>query len=259
MASKRVWRVAGLVAAGLLLVAAIAAIAFAWWALTPYGPDEEALAALESDDVVTVEQTDSAWVFSPTFSESRMGVVLYPGGRVDARAYAPLAREIAEQGYLVAITPMPLNLAVFAPDKAQEVIDEYPGMMAWAVGGHSLGGTMAARYANANRDTVDALALLASYPADDDDMSDSEFAAVTIYGSKDGVLDEEDFEAATPLLPPDTSFVPIEGGNHAQFGNYGEQAGDGEATILAEDQRWVTVTAMAEMLNPIRRRIPRAE
>jgi pimeloyl-ACP methyl ester carboxylesterase len=259
MASKRIWRIVGFVAAGLLLVVAIAAIAFTWWALTPYGPDEAALEALVSDDIVTVEETDSAWTFSPASDAPRMGVVLYPGGRVDARAYAPLARELAEQGYLVAITPMPLNLAVFAPDRAQDVVDEYPEMMAWAVGGHSLGGTMAARYANANRDTVEALALLASYPAGGDDMSDSELAALTIYGTKDGVLNEDNFEEATPLLPPETRFVPIEGGNHAQFGNYGEQAGDGEATILAEDQRWVTVTAMAEMLNPIRRRLPRAE
>ncbi len=245
-----------IVAAVVLLTLALAAGGFFWWALTPLGPDAEALAALESDDVVAVTESDSAWLFSPADDEPQLGLVLYPGGRVDPRSYAPLARELAERGYLVAITPMPLNLAVLDPDAAQAVIDEHPDIITWTIGGHSLGGSMAARFANANRDTIHGLALMAAYPASSDDMSDAEFESVSIYGDRDGVLSADNFTETIPQMPPGTRFVEIEGGNHAQFGNYGPQPGDLEAAIPSEDQRWETVMAIGEMLLPLRRRAP---
>ena len=256
MALGRTWKVVAIVAAAIALVLVLAIGVFVWWALTPLGPDEEALAALESDEIVTVAETDSAWVFTPTDDEPHVGFVFYPGGRVDPRSYAPLARELAEKGYLVAITPMPLNLAVLDSGKAQAVIDANPQVITWTIGGHSLGGSMAASFANANRATIDGIALLASYPAGDDDMSDAEFASVSIYGSRDGVLDEEKFSESIPQMPTGARFVAIEGGNHAQFGNYGPQPGDLDAAILAEDQRWEAVQAIGEMLMPLRRRTP---
>lgn len=256
MAASRTWRRVAIVAAVALLALALAAGGFLWWALTPLGPDAEALAALESDDVVDVTESDSAWLFSPTDDEPLLGLVLYPGGRVDPRSYAPLARELAERGYLVAITPMPLNLAVLDPDAAQAVIDEHPDIMTWTIGGHSLGGSMAARFANANRDTIQGLALMAAYPAGSDDMSDAEFESVSIYGDRDGILSADNFTETIPQMPPGTRFVEIEGGNHAQFGNYGPQPGDLEAAIPSEDQRWETVMAIGEMLLPLRRRAP---
>lgn len=241
-------------AAVVVLAVLLAVGGFLWWALTPYGPDDDALAALESDEFVIVEQTDAAWVFTPTDEKPHVGLVIYPGGRVDARAYAPLAREISEMGYLVAVPPMPLNLAVLAPGTARDVMDANPGIVTWAVGGHSLGGSMAARFANENRGDVSGLALIASYPASSDDMADVGFDVVSIYGSRDGVLDEESFSEAVPLLPSVTRYIAIDGGNHAQFGNYGPQAGDRDAAIKPEDQRWQTVTAIGEMLIPLRHR-----
>jgi predicted alpha/beta-hydrolase family hydrolase len=236
-----------------LLALVLAAAGFIWWALTPLGPDDEALAALESDDIVEVTQTEAAWEFSPVGEEPHVALVLYPGGRVDARSYAPLAREIAERGYLVAITPMPLNLAVFDPGAAQAVIDEHQEIITWTIGGHSLGGTMASSFAAGNPETIQALALMASYPAGGDDMSESDLTAISIYGDRDGILNADNFQEAIPLLPSDTRFIGITGGNHAQFGNYGPQPGDLEAAIPAEDQRWETVIAIGEMLLPLRR------
>lgn len=254
MKLTKTWRRIAIGAAIIVLALLLAAGGFVWWALTPYGPDEVALAALESDEYVVVQETDAAWVFTPADEEPSVGLVIYPGGRVDPRAYAPLAREISEMGYLVAIPPMPLNLAVLAPDSAQDVIDANPEIVTWTVGGHSLGGSMAARFANANRNDIYGLALIASYPASSDDLSDVDFDVVSIYGSRDGVLDEESFSESVPLLPPRTRFVSIEGGNHAQFGNYGPQSGDLDAAIKAEDQRWQTVTTIGEMLIPLRHR-----
>jgi pimeloyl-ACP methyl ester carboxylesterase len=234
-------------------VAVVAAGAFVWWAETPYEPTGTALLALESDSEIAVVPGDDFIVFRPTGDEAYVGVILYPGGRVDFRAYAPLAREIALHGYLVAIVDMPLNLAVFDANRADRVIAEYPDVVAWVVGGHSLGGAMASTYAENHPDRVAGLLLLAAYPPSNVDLTDNqELEAVSIYGTSDGVLSEETANAAVDLLPDSTTYVPIEGGNHAQFGDYGPQSGDNPATIDGDDQRYRAANAIALKLRPLR-------
>lgn len=241
------------IAVALLLgVLAIAAGGFAAWALTPLGPAEDALDALESDDVILVEQSEAGYEFRARDESPTVGLVLYPGGRVDVRSYAPLARETAMHGYLVVLVPMRLNLAVLSPDRADAVIERHPEIVMWAVGGHSLGGAMAARYAAANPHATDALVLLAAYPPESTDLSGSDIAVTSVYGSFDGLLDAETFNAATKRLPPDTVYVDLQGGNHAQFGSYGPQRGDNPAAMPPDDQLWHTVNAIAEMLRPLR-------
>lgn len=240
--------------AGALALAAAASAAFALWALTPMGPGETALRALESDEVVSVYHADEGWVFSPADDEPRVGFILYPGGRVDARSYAPLAREIASRGYLVVLQPMTLNLAVTSPDRASRAIDAHPEIELWAIGGHSLGGAMAADYAASHPDDIAGLALLAAYPPDNADLSDAAVEAVSVYGTLDGVLDERRFQDATALLPRETRYIAIQGGNHAQFGDYGEQPGDNPATISADDQLYEAADAIVSMLLPLRMR-----
>ena len=228
-------------------------VGFLVWALTPYGPDEAAAAALVSDEYVSVEETEDGWVvFTPEGDVPRVGLVLYPGGRVDPRAYAPLAREVADRGYLVVVPPMTLNLAVLSPDRADEVIAAYPEIDSWAMAGHSLGGSMAARYTLENTGTIGALTLLASYPGSADDLSDIDIDAVSAYGTRDGILDPDTFTESVDLLPHDAAFVEIEGGNHAQFGSYGPQAGDAGATISAEDQQWEAADAIGLAMRPLR-------
>jgi pimeloyl-ACP methyl ester carboxylesterase len=230
----------------LVVLLGVGMAAFIIWALTPLGPGEEALAALQSDSAVTV--TTEPWLtFTPTGIAPTTGFVLYPGGRVDPRSYAPPARAIAEQGYLVVITPMPFNLAVFASDRAEEVIAAHPEIQHWAVGGHSLGGAMAASYLYNTGTNEDGLALWAGYPANNNSLADRMLPATSIYGTRDGVSSQT-FEATRALLPPDAVFVPIEGGNHAQFGDYGPQPGDNPATISAEEQQAQTVAATVELL-----------
>jgi pimeloyl-ACP methyl ester carboxylesterase len=210
----------------------------------------EALAALQSDDAVRVE-ADPWLVFRPAGDEATTGLILYPGGRVDPRAYAPAARALAQEGYLVAIVPMPLNLAFFAPGRAAEVMVAFPGIDSWAIGGHSLGGAMAANYAHDNPEAVRGLVLWASYPAGSDDLSGGRIAASSIYGTRDGVATQEEIDASHALLPPDTDWVAIEGGNHAQFGWYGPQSGDNEATISREEQQSQIVSATLELLRQL--------
>ena len=118
---------------------------------------------MESDGAVQVDST--RWLtFQPRGSNPKTGFIVYPGGLVDPRAYAPESRAIAARGYLVVIVPMPLNFAIIAPDRAADVIAAYPAVQAWAIGGHSLGGVAAARFIHYHPGAVRGLVLWASYP-----------------------------------------------------------------------------------------------
>ena len=220
---------------GVLVVVILAGGAFVVWAETPLGPMPEAVAALQSDAAVDV-QTEPWLVFTPVGQKPTAGLIFYPGGRVDARSYAPPARSIAAQGYLVVIPPAPLNLAVFAPDVAGDVMAAHPEIERWFVGGHSLGGAMAASFAFNNPDDVAGLVLWASYPAGNNDFSQRpDFPILSVFGSVDMGL--EGIEASRSLLASTVQWMEIEGGNHAQSGWYGPQPGDPDATIPREAQQ----------------------
>ncbi len=230
------------------LVLVLAFGGFVVWASTAATPMPEALAALQSDEQVGVH-TGPWLVFRPIEGNPTVGLILYPGDRVDPRAYAPTGGALAQEGYLVVIVPMPLNLAVFAPDRAAEIMAAFPEIDRWAVGGHSLGGAMSARFAYQSPETVQGLVLWAAYPASRDDLSGHALTVTSIYGTRDGVATEDKIAASRPLLPLDTSWVAIEGGNHAQFGWYGPQSGDKTATISREEQQKQIVAATLTLLS----------
>jgi hypothetical protein len=234
-----------LVVVAILLVIGVGG--FVAWASDTSQPMPEALAALQSDAQVKVEQ--GQWiVFQPVMTEPATGLIFYPGGKVDARAYAPAAHAIAAQGYLVVITPMPLNLAVFGIDKASDVIKAFPGVKRWAIGGHSLGGSMAASFAYKHPQAIQGLVFWASYPADSDNMSERDLVVASIYATNDGLATAAKIDHSRALVPANTTWVRIEGGNHAQFGWYGQQSGDGQATISREAQQEQTITATLKLL-----------
>jgi pimeloyl-ACP methyl ester carboxylesterase len=233
---------------GLLVVAILAAAGFVAWAETPLGPALEALAALESDSQVTVDQSDGFITFTPTDQPTTVGFIFYPGGRVDARSYAAPLREIASRGYLVILAPVRLNLAFFDINVAAPAFDAHPEIQHWAIGGHSLGGVAAALFAR-DHAQIAGLVFWASYPADDS-LKESQLRVLSIYGTNDmagaGTFDEKD-----ALMPADIQYVVIEGGNHSQFGDYGFQPGDNEATISRADQQAQTVEAVVEFLETL--------
>lgn len=232
-----------------LLLAGVAA--FVIWGETPARPMPEALSALQSDAQVTVS-SDRWLVFRPVAAQPDTGLVFYPGGRVDYRAYAPAARQIAAQGYLVVIVDMPLNLAVLDAGAAADVLAAYPEIAHWAVGGHSLGGAMAANFAWKNPTAVNGLVLWAAYPASGDDLSASGLRVVSIYGVRDGLATGDKIDASRALLPADTMWVRIEGGNHAQFGWYGDQAGDNPAIITRQQQQQQIITSTIGLLESLK-------
>lgn len=229
-----------------LVVLLLAVGGFVIWANTPLAATSEALAALETDDQVEVAQINGWYVFNVWGQTPTTGFIFYPGGRVDPRAYASHLRAIAAQGYRVVLVPMPLNLAVFGMNAASDVIRAFPEVQRWAVGGHSLGGAMAARFVQANPGAAQGLVLWASYP--DVDLSQSGVKAVSIYGTNDAVAQQGTVEDAASRLPVDAQFVPIEGGNHSQFGWYGLQPGDNAAAVTPQQQQAEIVRATARLL-----------
>lgn len=242
------WLMRGLLGFGIL--AALTLGGSLLWLGIPVGPMPDVQVALQSDD--QVEVLDGNWlVFRPKGINPDTGLIFYQGSRVATRSYAPAAHAIAAKGFLVVIPQMPLNQAVFAPDTAAEVIGRYPAVQHWAIGGHSLGGAMAARFAYQNQDVIQGLVLWASYPASSDNLSSSTMQAVSISGTLDGLATPEKIAASRALLPSDTLWIAIDGGNHAQFGWYGDQPGDHPATILREKQQAQTIEATITLLKNI--------
>lgn len=236
---------------GLLAVTVLSAFGFLLWAETPAQPTDIAMQALKSDSQVTVTQYTDYILFEPAAQRTTTGFIFYPGGRVDYRAYAPVLRRIAEQGYFVALVKMNLNLAFFEVNAADDVIAAYPQIERWGIGGHSLGGVAAALYTKDHLDVIRAIVFWASYPADDS-LRDSNVLVTSIYGTNDGLSTPAKIEASRALLPAHTQYIAIEGGNHGQFGSYGTQAGDRVAAISAEEQ-WdqiaeATVRMLASLL-----------
>jgi hypothetical protein len=226
-------------------------VGFVIWGSTPAQPMPEALTALQSD--VQVNITNGKWLtFQPAGEQPSTGLIIYPGGRVDYRAYAPAAQSIASQGYVVVIVPMPLSLAVFKPGAAADVIAVHPEIKYWAVGGHSLGGAMAASFVYTHPAAVEGLVLWASFPAASNDLSDSAVRVLSISGTLDGLSTPTKIAASRLLLPAGTTWVPIQGGDHAQFGWYGPQAGDNAASITRQEQQAQIVQATVDFLSGLK-------
>ena len=175
------------------------------------------------------------------------GLIFYPGGKVENTAYAPLLHDLAEDGILCVLVKMPCNLAVLDMNAADSIPERFSEVTDWYIGGHSLGGAMAASYSAKHTDELDGLVLLAAYSTAD--LTDSGLRVYSTYGSEDGVLNREKYEADRINLPQDTTETIIDGGCHAGFGSYGAQNGDGTPTISAEEQQQQTADALAAWMN----------
>lgn len=213
-----------------------------------YSAGRTSLDALISDNTVTVTIEKNKYiVFSPAEPETpTAGLIFYPGGKVDYEAYAPLMRTLAENGFLCILLHMPLNLAVLDINAADGYPEQYPDIEHWYIGGHSLGGAMAASYVKKHTEEYDGLILLAAYSTAD--LSDSNLEVISIYGSNDGVLDMSKYEKNKRNLPADLAEEVIDGGCHAYFGNYGAQKGDGTPTITNDEQIQTTVDLICYQL-----------
>lgn len=216
------------------------------WLIWPQQNLPEAEAALASTPGVAFEDAGGWLAYEPTAADATVGIVLYPGAKVTAEAYAPTAQAIAAQGYAAYVVRLPLNLAFLAPDAAVAVRDAEPGIRTWTLWGHSLGGAMAGQHAAEQAGTYAGIAFCGSYP--NGDLSPQAMAATSIYGTLDGGLERITSDETRALLPADTTFVPIEGGNHEGCGWYTGQLGDPPAEIDRIEQQRQVVEATLAML-----------
>lgn len=221
---KKSWILRILVATGVLLL--LLAGGFLIWALDYYQADETAKAILETDFTLKQEENDT--ILYPE-EETNIGIIFYPGAKVEAIAYLPILEQLKEKGYLCVLVEMPLNMAIFDQNAADGVYDLCPEIDTWYMAGHSMGGAMAGAYAGSHQEEIEGLILMGAYLYGDFPAEKT----LIVYGSYNSDL-EKKFSGKEKI-------VEIEGGNHAMFGNYGKQKGDPDGTISAEEQQKRTV------------------
>ena len=216
------------------------------WVNQTYAPTDE-LFTLVSDN--QYERNGEFYVFEPKTGSKDVGIVLYPGALVEPLSYAYYANELSKQGYLVAVADVRLNLSITDNEKASQFISDHEEIKSWYVAGHSMGGVSATMYALNHLDTIDGVILLGSYPAASTDLSQTNLKVLSLYAEYDGLSTEEKIFDKASNLPTDTVYVKILGGNHAQFGMYGEQSGDLQATIPVLEQQNEIIKATLDFLN----------
>lgn len=196
----------------------------------------------EFTDII-IEEYDDYTIYGDVDSVDK-GIIFYPGGKVEAKAYEPLMYYLADEDICCVLVEMPFNLAVFGINSADEIIGEY-SEIEWYIAGHSLGGAMASSYASDKLDVINGLILLAAYPTD---VISSDVPVISIYGSEDKVLNVEKYNESKKLASDFTEVI-IQGGNHSGFGNYGFQSGDGEPSISSQSQWEATVEYIMDWIN----------
>ena len=227
---RKKWLIAGGI---VLLTLAILAGAFFWYVSDYYRAEDVALAVMAQDNGIT--RQDDLTILSPTYPTDT-AIIFYPGAKVEAEAYLPLLDQIRQTGVTCILVHMPFRMAIFDADAAEEVIAQFPEIQHWYIAGHSMGGAMASKFAADHPDQVDGLILMGAYIYGDYPDENT----LTIYGSlNQSVEDHIDYTE---------NIVEIEGGNHAQFGNYGPQKGDLPAIISAQEQQRQTVAAIEAFL-----------
>lgn len=172
-------------------------------------------------------------------------IIFYPGAKVEYTAYLPLCVKLAEEGVDCFLIEMPFHLAILGMNKAGKIMDNYD-YDNWYLAGHSLGGAMAANYVSQNVDEFAGLIMLAAYPTKA--LVSEDLKVLSVYGDEDKILDKEKVDAGAEFVPEDYTEISLEGANHAGFGNYGLQEGDGEATMEREKQQDMTVHYIMEMI-----------
>jgi pimeloyl-ACP methyl ester carboxylesterase len=210
--------------------------------------DEHAAAAMQPDYKSAVSAGKNI-VITPGSNSAQTGVIFYPGGRCESSAYVPVLRPLAATGNMVVIPNMPLRLAVLDANRASKIMAAYPDIKRWIIGGHSMGGAMAAAYVYKHPNTVKGLFFTASYPSGMHAMPDSKLPVAMIYGTHDFITRKSEFEASHERLPQHTRFVAIEGGDHYQFGSFGNV--EVTATITRDEQQRQTIAALQRFVTSV--------
>ena len=243
----------------IILILVFLIISFFVWASSYSNATENAKSYLYSNSEVEVKveqnfmnpgiNLQKLYIFSPVNQKPDTCLIIYPGGKVDPEAYSTIAFKIAEKGIETIIVPMPFNFAILGIKRAKKVVEGYSDIENWFIAGHSLGGVAASSFAEDNLEIMDGLILWASYPANSNNISDTNLPVLSIYGELDGLSSPEKIEKNKDLLPDTTIYYEIIGGNHAGFGDYGQQNGDNSAEISLKDQHEKIVSVTVDFIN----------
>jgi hypothetical protein len=216
-----------------------------WYVSDYYRADLDAIEAFAADyDVKKTVLSDGRIAYGEADAEA--GFIFYPGGKVEYTAYEPLMLALASRGVLCIVIEMPCNLAVLDVNAADGICERYPAVSHWYMGGHSLGGSMAASYVAKHSETFDGIVLLGAYSTAD--LSETTLDVLSVFGSEDGVMNRTKYDGYRTNLPSDFTEIEINGGCHAYFGMYGEQDGDGTPTISAAEQIRLTAGYIADFV-----------
>ncbi len=236
---KRKHSLLKIILAIVLVIVAVTGVSFGIYVSDYYRPDDTAMEILENPGDVSILQDDKGNYTVLPQKAGDTGIIFYPGGKVDERAYLPLLKKYAENGITCILVKMPFHLAVFNMNGADGIQKQYPRITKWYLAGHSLGGAMAAVYIARHVSEYQGLILLGAYSTKD--LSDTDLTVVWIDGDQDGVINQKQVLKNQDHYPENTYVFMIAGGNHAQFGSYGVQKGDGQASISAKEQWQETV------------------
>ncbi len=234
-------------------------LCFTLWLVLSYQAQGVSPQVLNSDEAVEINETSTVLQFIPRARQHGLAFLFLPGALVDPHAYAPMGRSVAEHGFEFIIVKPAFRMALSASQEASvyrqihEIIQRAPQIQRWVLGGHSRGGAIAARFAAQYPSEISGLVLMGtSHPKEaEGDLSALPLKVVKIAATNDGLASEAEVEADRRYLPPDAQLVWIEGGNHAQFGWYGPQLGDGAATISREQQQQIIVEALVEFFSQL--------
>ena len=241
---RRIWITAGI----------SATVVFVTWSLIAYRPSSEAREALAGNEVVVVSSGEHHWLFRPRTGGTDVGLLFFPGALVDPVAYAPMLRDVAAAGYPTLLIQLPRRGVLGGAEGAEPLnravsaMRLVPEVTRWVIAGHSRGGEIASRLAQTQAPSLAGLVLIGTSHPRDISLANVRMPVTRVYGTRDTVADVEKLERTKVNLPPDTTHVRIDGGNHSQFGSYGFQPGDWPATISRTEQQRQTLAALLDML-----------
>ncbi len=242
MKKRKIGKIVGIILISLVVLLGLVVVIY----ISDYYHADQNLEGYQTTFEGTIIQESNNLIRIEGMEKSNVGLIYYPGGKVEYIAYLPLLEKISANGIVCFLPKMPANLAVFGMNKADAIIDEHPEITTWYIAGHSLGGAMASSYASDRSDKITGIILMGAYPSSD--LSNTSLKMLSIVGTNDEVVNRKNLELAVPYAPENTIYFDLEGGNHGYFGDYGMQEGDGAATITQEEQWSITAQEVVDFI-----------
>ena len=209
-----------------------------------YRAEVDVITVMKNESKYHIKEINNYTLVESIHSPSKQGLIFYPGGKVEDIAYLPLMEKLSEQGFTCYLVEMPFHLAIFDTGAASQIIKDNQSITNWTLVGHSLGGASASMVAS--QLPIDNLVLLGAYSTKD--LSESNFYVLSLVGSEDGIVNRDKLKSNETNLPSSAIHKEIIGGNHAYYGNYGEQRGDGNATLTPFEQQSITAQYIGELI-----------